>query len=404
MSLNSIQIPTIQFSHVFLHSPTEEHAMGCYAAPNGNLGQFETTMCAQVVWVKEQILKNWISEKEKEVTFLEGRASAVRAISQFEKVASTHHASLKAHATITSSGNRGMMNSVRDVDFEGVCMHSLASTLIAKINGLVIAEEDRKLAAAIKKMELDKPAIEAAAQAPSNELLELKKMVTDLGKKVDLSTKKVSDKLYQILCVCAGHLMLTPPLLENLILTTVEVGQEEVEWQEEGQGERESRTHQKTGLKGGAVRQSRCQKLGEIQEKRQRQGRRVLNESEVEGQQEERWQEVGASFGLQFRTDSLGSVSSVGKYAFSDVYGLDWDLLVSDCRFLCLSFPPSILLNRRLLPLVQICLVVFSCISTVPKFNILDYSTYPDISTLVEQDLLFLSYQQVCSRLARQES
>jgi hypothetical protein len=395
-SLNSIRIPTIQFSHVFLHSPTEERAMGRYAAPNGNLGQFETTMCAQVVWVKEQILKNWISEKEKEVTFLEGRASAVRAISQFEKVASTRHASLKARYDYLV-GQPRYDELVRDVDFEGVCVHSLASTLIAKINGLVIAEEDRKLAAAIKKMELDKPAVEAAAQAPSNELSELKKMVADLGKKVDLSTKKVSDKLYHILCVCAGHLTLTPPLLENLVLTTVEVGREEVERQEQGQGERESRAHRKKGLKGGAIRQSRRQKPGEIQEKRQRQGRRVLDESKVEGQQEERWQEVGASFGLQFRTDSAtGSVSSVGKYAFSDVYGLDWDLLVSDCRFLCLSFPPSILLNRRLLPLVQICLVVFSCITAVPKFNILDYSTYPDISTLVEQDLLFL----VISRFA----
>jgi hypothetical protein len=88
--------------------------------------------------------------------------------------------------------------------------------------------------------------------------------------------------------------------------------------------------------------------------------------------------------------DSSGSFPGIGKYVFLDMYGLDWDLLVSDCRFLCLSFPPSILLNRCLLPLIQICLVVFSCISTMPKFNILDYSTYPDISTMVEQDLLFL--------------
>jgi hypothetical protein len=258
--------PTIQFFHVFLHSPMEECAMGCYTTPNGNLGQFETMMCTQVVWVKEQILKNWISKKEKEVTFLEGWASAVRAISQFKKVVSTHHASLKAHYNYLVR-QPWYDELVCDVDFEGVCMHLLASTLIAKINGLVIAEEDCKLAAAIKKMELDKPAIKATVQAPTNELSELKKMVADLGKKVNLSTKKVSEKLYQILCICAGHLTLTPPLLENLILTTVKVGQKEVEWQEQGQGEGKGCTHWKEGQKSGAIHQSCCQTLGEIQEK-----------------------------------------------------------------------------------------------------------------------------------------
>jgi hypothetical protein len=285
---------------------------------------------------------------------------------------------------------------IRDVDFQGVCVHSLASTLVAKINALVIAEEDRKLAAAIKKMDLDKPAVEAAAQAPSNELSELKKLVVDLGKKVDLVSKKVSNNLYSLLCVCAGHLMLTPPLLETLVNDTVQAGWEEVERQE-GQGEeRKDRAKRK---EKGRKSQSR---RGEIQGKGQRQGWRFFVEGKDEGQQEEGWQEVGATFLLSFvRTDSGFSFGFGFWYRTVRVFGFVWfglDLLTGDMRFLCMSSPPSILLNCRLAPLVQFCCLVFSISTTMPKYNIFDYTTYPHLSTLVEQDLLFL----VTSRFAPQ--
>ena len=84
-----------------------------------------------------------------------------------------------------------------------------------------------------------------------------------------------------------------------------------------------------------------------------------------------------------------GSVSGIGLYEFSDLYGLDWVLLHSTCRFLSMSFPPLVLLNSHLRRLVQIVCMVFHCTVATPKFNILDYTTYPDLVIITEQDLAF---------------
>jgi hypothetical protein len=242
----------------------------------------------------------------------------------------------------------------------------------------------------MKKMDLDKPAVAAAQQAPSNELSELKKLVVDLSKKVDINSKKVRENLYSFLCLCAGHLSLTSQFLNNLVLDTVEAGWEEIR-ECQGQGEeRKVCTNRNQKSQKGKGRSLRCSAQAQ-------KGSEDLAEVKGEGQQEERWQEVSASFGLSFGTDStMGPVSVYGRGEFSNLYGLDFDLLRTDCRFLCLSFPPSVLLDRRLRLLVQLCCVVISCTTAVPKFNILDYTTYPDCVTLVEQDLLFL----VLSRFA----
>jgi len=76
-------------------------------------------------------------------------------------------------------------------------------------NSLVLDEEDKKLEIAIKKMVLEKPAQAAGSQAPGNDMSELKKMVANLSKKVELLSKKVCNGLYRLLCVCGGHLSLT---------------------------------------------------------------------------------------------------------------------------------------------------------------------------------------------------
>jgi hypothetical protein len=397
-ALNSIKTPSIQFSRTFLNAPSEDRIRGSYSTPAGAPGTFSDVVAAQVTWVKAQVLRNWISEKEKEVAFLESRASAVSAIVEFEKVADTRHASLKARYDYLV-GQPRYDDLVRDVDFAGVCVRALASTLIAKINALVLAEEDRKLAAAIKKMELDKPAVAAAAQAPSNELSELRKLVVDLGKKVDLgNSKKVSDHLYALLCVCAGHLKLTAPLFEQLILDIVEEGREESSrLQEKGQGEGQGRHNRKE--KGQKSRRSRGRQEGQESTRgSSEKGRRNFAKSKGEGNQEERWQEVGAAFMLSFSQTDSGSVSGLGLYTFSDMYGLDWDLLVCGMRFLCVSYPPSILLDSSLRPLIQVCSLVYSLATAVPKFNIFDHATYPFLSTIVEQDLLHL----IVSRFAPQ--
>ena len=91
---------------------------------------------------------------------------------------------------------------------------------------------------ALKKMELDKPAVEAAAQAPDNKSYDnMMKVIERLEKKVDLQSKKVRDRLLTLMHTCAGQLSLTLLLLENLIVDLVAAGREEVEGAEEEEGE-----------------------------------------------------------------------------------------------------------------------------------------------------------------------
>ena len=202
-------------------------------------------------------------------------------------------------------------------------------------------------------------------------------MVANLTKQVGFQSKQVSSHLYSLLCVCAGHLTLTRPLLETLVVDIVKTGWEEVGRQGQGE-ERKGRRDWKTKGQKGPSRKGR-------QVQGQGQGRRSGCEVKAAGQQEEEWQEVGALFGLSFRTDS-GSVSPSRLYEFSDSYGLDWALLIDECRFLCVSFPTSVLLDSRLVPLVRLCCVVMSLLHAVPKFNIFDYTTYPDLVTLRSEE------------------
>jgi len=88
--------------------------------------------------------------------------------------------------------------------------------------------------------------------------------------------------------------------------------------------------------------------------------------------------------------------SSFASYVFSEMYGLDWSLLIDRCCFLCLSFPPLVLLDSRLRRVVQLCCLVISLSTSLLKINIFDHTTYPEICILVEQDLLHL----VLSRFA----
>ena len=229
----------------------------------------------------------------------------------------------------------------------------------------------------------------ASSQALPNDLSELKKMVGNLAKKVDLQSKKVCNYLYRLLCVCTGHLQLTLLLLHVLLTDIVKSGWEEV-WREARQGEEEEGCHnqkqkgQKSQSHQGRLRQGQGQ----------RQGRRLCCEVKAAGQQEEGWQEVSASFRLLFGMDSASacSVSSFRLYEFLDLYRLDWVLLVTDCRFLCLSFLPSCILNACLCGLVQLCCLGYALSTASPKFNILDHTTYPDLSVKLEQDLLFMVF------------
>ena len=165
-------------------------------------------------------------------------------------------------------------------------------------------------------------------------------MVANLTKQVGFQLKQVCSHLYSLLCVCAGHLTLTRPLLETLIVDIVKKGWEEVG--REGQGEeRQDRRDRKTKGRKGLSCQGR-----EVQSKRQGQGWRSGCEVKAAGQKEEEWQEVGALFGLVFQMDS-GLVSPSQLYEFLDSYGLDWALLNGDCRFLCMTYPDLVTLMEQ---------------------------------------------------------
>lgn len=222
VSLSSIKVPSIQFTQAFTNAPALEGDRGRYMAASGTVA-FEPYLSSAVQALKIEILQNWILEKEREVTFLERKASAAEVISRLEGVVSAKHTQLKARHDYLV-GRDLYPEIIRDVELGGVVSHALATTAIVRVNSLVLAEEDEKLETAIKKMTLEKPALDAGAQASTNDLLELKKLISDLTKKVNLQNKKVCDNPYALLCACTGHLSLTPPLLESLLIDLVKFG------------------------------------------------------------------------------------------------------------------------------------------------------------------------------------
>ena len=191
-------------------------------------------------------------------------------------------------------------------------------------------------------MELDKPTVEAAAQAPDNHYNNMMKVIERLEKKVDLQSKKVRDRLLTLMHVCAGHLLLTLPLLENLIIDLVTAGWEEVEGAEEKEGEEGQVCHNRKE-KG---QQGKSRPKGRQNHQKRQVGWRALDETKVEGQQEEGWQKVGHPFGLDFSKTDCGLVSGISQYEFSDLYRLDWALFVGSCHFLCMASPPPLYCTR----------------------------------------------------------
>src|SRR5882757_3420974 len=216
-SLGSIKSPSIQFSHAFVNAPADEGHRGTYSfTPGAGLTTFEQSMESAVKTLKDAVLKGFISEKEKEVTFLERKASAAQAIVALESVVTTKHTQLKARYDYLEATPDAHARMLRDVDQHAAMSHALAAAIISKVTGLVLDAEEDRLVIAMKKIALEKPAVGAGSQAPPNDLLELKKMMVVLSKKVELQSKKVRDGLLRLLCVCAGHLSLTHPLLESL--------------------------------------------------------------------------------------------------------------------------------------------------------------------------------------------
>ena len=86
-ALNSMKAPSIQFSHAFVNAPAAEGHRGAYSIAAGT-GEavFKQAVESAVKALKEEVLKRWVSEKDKEVTFLERKASVATAITDLEEV------------------------------------------------------------------------------------------------------------------------------------------------------------------------------------------------------------------------------------------------------------------------------------------------------------------------------
>src|SRR5882757_6788292 len=238
-SLSSIKSPAIQFSHAFINAPAVEGNRGAYSIAAGSAPSvFEQAVDVAVKALKDEVLKRWISEKSKEVTFLERKASAAEAINAFELVVATKHTQLKARWDYLL-GTDSYDQIIGDIDAHAAMSHALAQSIITKVTAMVLDAEEDKLSIAYKKMDLKEPAVKASSQASSNEISELKKMVANLAKQVGLKSKKVRDGLFRLLCICGGHLSLTRPLLVTFLTGLVRAGWEEVGCgqKEEGEGE-----------------------------------------------------------------------------------------------------------------------------------------------------------------------
>jgi hypothetical protein len=229
-ALNSLKAPTIQFSRPFLSAPAELKARGVYNNPRGGTGNFEQVTESGVRLLKEQVLKQWIDEKKRELAFLTEQASAVGATVMLESTIEQRLTEMLARWDYLT-GNPRAGELIAQVEFSGAVMFVVASTIVAKLNQLVLTEEDRRLAAALKKMDIDKPIVKAAAKAPQNEPSELKKFTEQFTKELReikgrLPPKgKGQGKVYNFIHASflniAELLKLTPASLINLFTEAI---------------------------------------------------------------------------------------------------------------------------------------------------------------------------------------
>jgi hypothetical protein len=383
-ALNSLKAPTIQFSRPFLSAPAELKARGVYNNPRGGTGNFEQVTESGVRLLKEQVLKQWIDEKKHELAFLTEQASAVGATVMLESTIEQRLTEMLARWDYLT-GNPRAGELIAQVEFSGAVMFVVASTIVAKLNQLVLTEEDRRLAAALKKMDIDKPIVKAAAKAPQNEPSELKKFTEQFTKELReikgrLPPKgKGQGKVYNFIHASflniAELLKLTPASLINLFTEAIwEV------WEDarEREGEEADPCKRKTGQgqKGRETQSPRSKSKG---------GRRRGQESQgpQKGKRwEEEWAQVIAPYGL-----SLTSDDDRGEYMFNDVYSLDLSEIRRYMSFLFSSVPPSVLLDCRLDSIVPVMCFIFITQCILPKINIFDANTYPNLIVRIDYDI-----------------
>ncbi len=125
MALNSIKSPSIQFTRAFVNSLTTEGHCGAYNIASGTgTSAFEQAVDQAVKALKDEVLKCWTSEKDREVTYLESKASVATATANLEGVVHTKHAQLKARYDYLI-GTPSYDGVLRDVDAFAAISHTL---------------------------------------------------------------------------------------------------------------------------------------------------------------------------------------------------------------------------------------------------------------------------------------
>ena len=135
MSMNSIKAPSIQFSRAFVNAPADRGPRGSYnLMPRATNAIFKLAVEKAIKALKDEVLKQWVSEKDKEVSFLKGKASVASAITQLEEVCEKKQ--LKARYDYLQS-SPVYDNVIRDIDAYGAISHALTMTIITKVNSFI---------------------------------------------------------------------------------------------------------------------------------------------------------------------------------------------------------------------------------------------------------------------------
>src|SRR5258708_30779613 len=162
----------------------------------------------------------------------------------------------------------------------------MSPAIVGKVNSLVNLAEDRRLADALKRIDISGAASHSAAETPKNDLKSLEKKIAKLSKKLG-GKNKVSNSLSPLILFASSLAPCNWSLLADVCDSFLEATVDEV-LQEEGQATEEA---DDTTSQYKVRRHCLRQKEGLYwQEARSQASKKDFS---VEGSEEEGWQEVG---------------------------------------------------------------------------------------------------------------
>jgi len=128
-------IPSTRLIHASHDDPSNHlmHSVRSYKLmPGAEHSNFELSVERAVRHVKEKILDDWVSEKDREVEFLERKASVASAVTSLQEVVTKKHGQLKACYDYLQ-GTPTYNDVIRDVDSFAAMTHSLAMMIITRV-------------------------------------------------------------------------------------------------------------------------------------------------------------------------------------------------------------------------------------------------------------------------------